>query len=183
MTKEEKKAYKQTDVYKYKKSKALQYTFGITSWLALIAPDCTLIGIKWNTWITNETDAIKVGVGLTLCIIVSVFALYKKFAKEFKFTGLTAVIGFWLAFGICVLAEAILQELTTILLYASLGVTSSFLLDIPEKYYKNKKIYYAKMAGIEKYKNEKLDGIVSAIKEASGFGNNKDGEDRYIPVD
>lgn len=183
MTKEQKKAYKQTDEYKFRKSKALQYSFGVLSWLTLIAPDCVLIGVKWNTWITNETDAVKVGVGFTLCIFISIFALYKKFAKEFKFSGLTAVIGFWLAFGICVLAESLLQELTTILLYAALGVTSSFLLDIPEKYYKSKKVYYAKKAGIEKYTNQKIDNIVSAIKEASGFIKKEGKDDNYIPVD
>lgn len=180
LTKEQKKAYKESPEYNYKKARNLEYVFNVLSWLALIAPDCILIGVNWNNWITTQTDAVSVSMGFILCLLVSVFLLYKKFATDFKFSGLTAVIGFWVAFAICILIQSVLQELTTILLYAAMGMTGSFCLNIGAKYNKTQKNKYAAMVGIEK-KNSKLTDIKNAIYEASGV--KKDKDNGYTPVD
>lgn len=177
------KEYKQSYEHKYKVARNCQYAFSFASWLALICPDCILIGINWDEWITTQTDAIKVGTGLVLCIILSVFALYKKFSKDFHFSGLTAVIGFWIGFGICILIQSILQELTTILLYTAIGMTSSFLLDIPAKYYKKQKKKIAIAGNINLARSEAFGDFLGAIKEASGVDDKKGKDDKYVPVD
>ena len=179
MTKEQKKIYRESPEYKFKKNRNLQYVFNVFSWLTLIAPDCVLVGIKRNEWIVTQTDAVSVGIGFTLCAIISVFLVFKKFKDGLSFNGLTSVIGFWVGFAICILLQSILQELTTILLYTAVGVTASFCCDIGVNYFKKQKEFYRIQAGMEETSKRTVDFLQSIKETAQG----KKGKDNYTPVD
>ena len=140
MTREERLTYKQSEKYKYKKARNLQYFFSVLSWVSLILPEGILLGVNWNEWITTQLDTIKVSMGLVICVLVSLFALYKKIKKTIKFNQLGLVVSFWLGTGIIYLLDSLLTQMVLILAVASIGMTVSLLIDIPSEYYRQEKL-------------------------------------------
>lgn len=169
LTKEERKQkraeYKQTDLYKYRKNRGAQYTFSGLSRLSLILPEGILLGVNWNDWITTQTDGIKVASGVILTVLTSLFIAYKKLNNDLKITFLNIVVGAWLATGVIYLISALLSELLMIFVCAAIGLTSSFLLDIPSQYFKEKKKTYGQdIKAFQRYSD-----ISNAVFKAAGI--------------
>lgn len=183
MTKEEREAYKQTDLYKYKSARLKQYGFGLASWVTMILPDGILLGVNWNEWVTTQLDTIKVATGLIITVLVMVFMLYKKLTKEIKFSYLGLVVGMWVAVGVCYLLSSLLTQMLLILVCAAIGMTSSMLLDIPEEYYKAEKQKYYQNLVVEGKVNKKFGDFIKATKKVFGSKKEEKTEREHNPVE
>ena len=134
MTKEEKKAYKLTPVYKYKHYNHYVLGFSISSFISAIAPYIIYCGINYEDLLIEVKEGWKLGTGaVTALMMVGVIA----FAKVKKITG-----GKFLALLLLLLGAYVsycfgnfLINLYQILLYGAIGIMISYGLDYGNEYF------------------------------------------------
>ncbi len=135
MTKEEKKEYKKTNEYKFKRSKVMKILSICEEWISILSPFCVMLGINWNNWIKTNEDKYSIALGLVLALIMTAFAIYKKFKSEMKLGYLFWIVGWWVATLCLLFLNKLIQDLVYIMIYTGIGLLVSLIGKYGENYY------------------------------------------------
>lgn len=134
MTKEEKKAYKLTPEYKYKKYNRTVIGFNISSLLSAIAPYIIYCGINYQSLLIEVQEGWKLGTGAVTALMMVGIVCYSK-VKKITGGKFLALLMMLLGAYVSYCFGNFLMNLYEILLYGACGIMVSYGLDYGADYF------------------------------------------------